>query len=131
MTALSKNPPGYAYGAAVFVGAVCLPFIILLAAFLTSPNRGGSLWLFAALVATGHAVLGALFGLIWPERKWRWGVWLCAGPTLLFSFQAVSAWFFLGWVAVTLLPACLGAHATGRAHLNTTTVDRSRLTTNI
>jgi hypothetical protein len=131
MSARRKKTPGYVYALAVCVGALCVPLIILLASFIARPKQGGSLLAFAALAAVGHSALGALFGLAWPERTWRWGVWLCAGPALFVCFQTAAAWYFLGFVAVTLLPACLGAHAAGQAHLQSTTAERVRLTNSL
>lgn len=73
-------------------------------------------------LAASHAFAGGVFGLLWPEKGWRWGVWLCALPACLVSFFAPSLRFFLFYAALTLVPACAGAYVVARAHLRYTQV---------
>jgi hypothetical protein len=136
MAARDADAPRYAYVLAVCVGLFALP-----AAFaLVDRMAAGSLDDFitgapvmsyraagvaAGLFALANAVLGAAFGLAWPEKSWRWGVWLCAVYVCLVSYVAYGLSDFLAWTALTLAPACLGAYAAGRLHLQYVAVDES------
>ena len=134
--ARNADVPRYSHLIAVAAGLFGLPFIYALADFVAGGLLGDFLAGFedvsytdvlpyAVFFAAAYAVLGAVFGLAWPEKTWRWGVWLCALPLCLVSFIAGGAWGFLAWVAVTLLPACLGAYVAGRFHLKYVAVDES------
>jgi hypothetical protein len=139
VAARDQDVPRYAYALAVCVGLVALlsayAIIDYLAAGLLGDVLGGcSLSQYsgdsyrhgmvaAGLFALTNAVLGAFYGLVWPEKTWRWGVWLCALPTCVISFAEPGVVFFLWWVAVTLLPACAGSYAAGRLHLKYTEVE--------
>lgn len=136
MAARSEDVPGYTYPLAVAAGTFGLAFIYALADFLSRNLLGHHLVNFAegaedsltwtaAVFAVSHAVLGALFGLLWPEKTWRWGVWLCVLTTCLASLLSESVWYFLLWEAATLLPACAGAYAAARLHLKYAEVDES------
>ncbi|MET0624165.1 MAG: hypothetical protein ABW250_14370 [Pyrinomonadaceae bacterium] len=136
MAARSEDVPGYAYPLALAAGTIGVAFVYGLADFLSrhllghylvkfSDDAGAGLTWTAAVFAVAHAVLGALFGLLWPEKTWRWGVWLCAPTTLLASVLSESVWYFLLWEAVTLLPACACAYAAGRVHLKFAAVEES------
>jgi hypothetical protein len=116
-----KDTPRYSYLLALAVGLFGLPFIYLSANY-ASHSRPLTMACFAVL----HVVPGAAFGLVWPDIKWRWGVWLCGVPAVLVSFFAPSAWFLAGWLAMTVLPSCAGAYATARLHLNYVRIDDSR-----
>ena len=107
--------PRYSYVLAVLAGFFVLPFVYLLALFAALPARGGAALSYAIFIF-GHGALGAAFGLVWPGAKWRWGVWLCAGPACLVSFLEADAKFFLLWVGMTLLPACVGAYTAAALH---------------
>ena len=136
MAARDEDVPRYTYGLAVCAGLAALPFIYAAAHFCAGDLPSylaersadvyyGRVWEAGAIYFLLHAGLGALFGLLWPEKTWRWGVWLCALPALLATFLAPSASAFLTWEALTMFPACLGAYAAGRAHLKFTAVDES------
>jgi hypothetical protein len=136
MTARDEDISRYCYVLAVLAGLVGLPSVYALvdtmAAGLLSKFLAGAavrdyrvVLVAAGLFAFANAVFGAAFGLAWPEKTWRWGVWLCAVPLCLVSFLVGSVWDFLAWVALTLVPACLGAYVVGRAHLKFTAVDES------
>lgn len=136
MAGRSEDVPRYAYPLAIAAGSVGLAFIYALADFISMSLLGHYLVKFAygsvyslrwtaAMFAVSHAVLGALFGLVWPEKTWRWGVWLCALTTLLVSLELRNVWYFLLWEAVTLAPACAAAYAAARFHLRYAKVEES------
>jgi hypothetical protein len=136
VAARSEDVPRYAYPLAVIAGTVGLAFIFALADFLSRNLLGhrlekfaegggyGLMWT-AATFAAGHALLGALFGMVWPEKTWRWGVWLCVLTTLFASLLSGSVWYFLLWEAVTLAPACAASYAAARLHLSYAEVEES------
>lgn len=73
--------------------------------------------------AVAHALIGGVFGLVWPEKSWRWGIWLCAVPFCYISFFGrEAASMFLWVVALMLIPACAGAYVMARIHLKYTDV---------
>lgn len=121
MTARYRDTPYYSYLLALAVGLFGLPIIYLSASY-ASQSRPVTMACFAVL----HLVPGAAFGLVWPDIKWRWGVWLCVVPALVVSFLAPSAWFLAGWLAATMLPSCAGAYATAQLHLRYVRVEDSR-----
>ena len=116
MSTRSPDVPRFSYLLAVVAGLFALPLVYLLADS-AGGGEGGSRLLTRACFAVLHAVPGAAFGLVWPDITWRWGVWLCAVPAVLVSFLARDAWFFPGWLMMTMLPACAGAYAAARLHL--------------
>ena len=118
MAASYKDTPPYSYLLALALGLFGLPFIYALAN-CASYSPLVTMACFAVL----HAVPGAAFGLVWPDIKWRWGVWLCGVPAVVASFFAPSAWFMAGWLAMTVLPACAGAYATAQLHLRYVRID--------
>lgn len=81
MAARTEDVPRYAYPLAMAAGTVGLAFVYALADFLSRNLLGLYLEKFAdggrgltwtALVfAVSHAALGAVFGLVWPEKTWR------------------------------------------------------------
>ena len=121
MAARYRDTPRYSYLLALAVGLFGLPFIYVSANY-ASHSRPLTMACFAVL----HLVPGAAFGLVWPDIKWRWGVWLCGVPAVLVSFYAPGAWFLVGWLAMTVLPACAGAYATAQLHLRYVRIDDSR-----
>ena len=139
MSARDEDVPRYAYALAVVAGFGGLSFIFAASYFLAGDLLGylvdgspdgsdgdyGHVSEAAAIFIIAHALLGAIFGFLWPEKTWRWGVWLCALPALFAALLAPSASAFLIWVAVTLAPACIGAYAAGKAHLQFTAVDET------
>ena len=116
-----RDIPRYSYLLALAVGLFGLPFIYLSADY-ASHSRPLTMACFAVL----HVVPGAAFGLVWPDIKWRWGIWLCGVPAVLVSFFEPNAWFLAGWLAMTVLPSCVGAYATAQLHLRYVKVDESR-----
>ena len=117
-----KDTPPYSYLLALALGLFGLPIIYVLSANYASYSRPVTMMCFAVL----HLVPGAAFGLVWPDIKWRWGVWLCAVPAAIVSFFAPGAWFMAGWLAMTMLPACAGAYATARLHLRYVQIEDTR-----
>jgi hypothetical protein len=107
-----RDTPRYSYLLALALGLFALPIIYMFAGS-ASDSRPVTMACFAVL----HAVPGAAFGLVWPDIKWRWGVWLCGVPALVVSFFAPSGWFLAGWLAMTVIPSCAGAYATAQLHL--------------
>jgi hypothetical protein len=127
MARRSPDVPWLFYALAVVVGLFGLPFIFALTSYvwgnLFADYRRDE-WgifgvgLFVAVMFGGfHALLGAVFGAVWPALAWRWGVWLTALPLCLGSFGMPSVWLFAAFAAVTLLPACAAAHGAARMHL--------------
>jgi hypothetical protein len=132
-----RDVPRYAYPLAVIGGFVGASFIMAASYFWAGDLLGylaaewpdryyGNVGGAATISVLGHATLGALFGLLWPEKTWRWGVWLCSLASVLAALTAPDARAFLAWEALTLLPAGLGAYAAGRLHLKFTAVEESR-----
>jgi hypothetical protein len=116
-----RDTPHYSYLLALAAGLFGLPLVYALS------NYASHSWpVTMACFAVLHVVPGAAFGLVWPDIRWRWGVWLCAVPAVVVSFFAPGAWFMAGWLAMTLLPACAGAHATAQLHLRYVRIDDSR-----
>ncbi|HEY0174718.1 MAG TPA: hypothetical protein VGB98_27120 [Pyrinomonadaceae bacterium] len=134
MAARTEDVPRYAYPLAVAAGTVGLAFVYGLADFLSRNLlgrhladfiTGGGLAGTAATLAVAHAAFGALFGMVWPEKTWRWGVWLCAPSACVASLLSSSLWNFLLWEVASLPPACAGAYAAARFHLMYTAVEES------
>jgi hypothetical protein len=93
--------PIYAYILAVVVGVGCLIF--------TAPQS-------FFIVALVYLLAGFLFGIFWPIKSWRWGLWI-AGPILAFLGLSV---LFSGYLnsflkndlpilIITVTAACIGA----------------------
>ncbi len=117
--------PPVLYVLAMTAGLVGLPFMFLLSDFVVGPHGagGGDSAAAAGWFAVGYAALGAVFGLLWPESSWRWGLWLTALPLLFAALLGPGAWVFAGWAAQTMLPACSAAYALSRLHLRYTAVE--------
>ena len=121
-----KDTPHYSYLLALAVGLFGLP-IVYLSANYASYSRAVTMLCFAVL----NALPGAAFGLVWPDIKWRWGVWLCAVPAVIVSFNTPDPWFLAGWLAMTLLPSCVGSYAAAQLHLRYVKIEDPQLTTNL
>ena len=120
MAARDADVPRYAYPLAI-VGGLCFSwFSFLVAAIVTqvfdSWERGLG-FLGTVVFAASHVLVGGLFGMLWPERTWRWGVWLCLVPMCLAALTEADVTIFLWVVMLTLAPACAGAYAAARVHL--------------
>jgi ABC-type multidrug transport system permease subunit len=69
---------------------------------------------------------GLLFGILWPQKSWRWGLWI-AGPMLFLmllstAFAGITR-IFLEDVLVIIVPitsACLGSFVGSRLMLRKT-----------
>jgi hypothetical protein len=118
-----KDTPYYSYLLAMAVGLFGLP---LIATAVGYTGDGDSRPLTMACFAVIYVVPGAAFGLVWPDVRWRWGVWLCAAPAVIVSLFAPSAWLLAGWLAMTMLPSCAGAYATAQLHLRYVKIEDSR-----
>ena len=80
-----NRSPRSAYVVAVILG--------LFAAFapanlpLADPSFG-----LALLISSGiFGVLGFLLGVVWPNGRWRWGLWLIAPGLLLVTLGVISS----------------------------------------
>ena len=63
----------YAYAVALLVG--------LASAFFLTPllrTNGAALLIALGIVCVICAVLGIAVGVTWPDKGWRWGLWLAA-----------------------------------------------------
>ena len=118
--AKGDDVPRFAYPLAV-VGGVGFSWVSFL--FASSVASALGVWehkygyVGAVVFAAAHLVIGAVFGMLWPERTWRWGVWLCLVPVCLVSLTEREASVFFWVLALTLAPACAGAYAAARVHL--------------
>jgi len=125
MHAHGKDVPLFPYLLAVAVGFLptCLALLFCISLSGQSglgPGGVGFRGLTACAVA--HALTGGGFGFAWPEKGWRWGVWLCLVPVCVISFLGWEASMLLWVVALTLAPACAGAYVAARVQLNYTRV---------
>ena len=117
MQATSGKAPWFSYALAAILGPVCTLSCLFFAGGEGSIFDGQRWWgvLFAVFELTvGHALAGFALGLAWPRNGWRWGVWLCAVSACGYSFYFPAGPSFLLLVAVTLAPACVGAHVASR-----------------
>jgi hypothetical protein len=118
VAARHRDVPRYSYLLALAVGLFGLPLIY------ASAHYASSSWPLTMLCfAVLNVVPGAAFGLVWPDIKWRWGVWLCGVPIVLVSFLAPNVLYLAGWLAMTVLPSCAGAYATAQLHLRYVRID--------
>jgi hypothetical protein len=113
-----SHAPRFAYLFAVTVGLAGLFFGVGLSMVAGAPHAAydDALAVILAGFAVGQFVVGVACGLVWPRASWRWGVWLYGVPACIISFYNRGAWFFLGWLALTMLPACAGAYAAAALH---------------
>jgi len=112
------------YPLAVFMGIFCAGLSLTWMEFLEAQFGVGARDIkivgFAAVAAI-FAALGGVFGLVLPEKSWRWGVWLCALPACFLSITSEpESHLFLGFLALAFVPACAGAYAAARLHLKYT-----------
>ena len=109
---MRRHAPVFAYLFAAAVGLFGLAFEHVLFQFGATPVRGevGSRMVMLASFSVAQFVLGVAFALLWPRVGWRWGVWLCALPACIISFNERGVGFFIGWWVLTMLPACAGAY---------------------
>jgi len=104
--------PGYIYILAIATG-IGIMFIHDIEPF---PYILGPIYLFG----------GLLFGILWPKKSWRWGLWI-AGPMLFLmllstAFAGITR-IFLEDVLVIIVPitsACLGSFVGSRLMLRKT-----------
>ncbi len=104
--------PGYIYILAIATG-IGIMFIHDIEPF---PYILGLIYLFG----------GLLFGILWPKKSWRWGLWI-AGPMLFLmllstAFAGITR-IFLEDVLVIIVPitsACLGSFVGSRLMLRKT-----------
>lgn len=125
MHARGEDVPRYSYPVAVVVGLACVGLSAVFARFLYVVDEGAGVadaYLPVAYVYC-YGAAGAVFGLLWPERTWRWGVWLSAVPACLVSFLGEGAAPFFRFAALALLPSCAGAYVVARLHLKYAAVD--------
>lgn len=124
MRAPVERPPYFYYVLAVLAGVVAMPAAWILGNFLVTVFETGrrASWLFVLPASTFavFAVAGVIFGFAWPEKTWRWGVWVSLLPFIMISFISPVAVLLLACVVV--LPACAGAYVAARIHLKHTRV---------
>jgi hypothetical protein len=100
-----------AVGVGVFVMFLALLFARFFMEILGVGPREA--WLVStAVVFVAYAGAGAFFGLMWPAKSWRWGVWVSLLPFVWASFT--SPFVVLALAGMVVLPACAGALAAAR-----------------
>ena len=119
MAAHDSDTNWFVHALAVVAGTFAMLVPFLLTRLWGEPLSQFALDIMMCFSAT-YAVLGAVFGFLWPESKWRWGVWVSVVPVILFSFMGGGALRFLLFAGLTLFPACAGAYTAARFHLNYT-----------
>ncbi len=110
--------PKYPYVLAVLAGVFLLFFAVVYAVYV--PNVfGASRWerliVFAAFLFAAYAVAGAFFGFVWPDKSWRWGVWVSTLPYIWSCF--FRPFLMLVMLCAVVLPACVGSLAAARLRL--------------
>ena len=124
MRASGKRPPSFYYLFAVLAGVFAMPIAWVLGNFLVNVFEAGrrATWLFVMPASTFavFAVAGCIFGFAWPEKTWRWGVWVSLLPFIMISF--ISPFAVLLLACVVVLPACAGAYVAARVHMKHTRV---------
>jgi hypothetical protein len=97
--------------AGVFVIFIALLFAKVFMGILgTGPREA---WLvILPIVFVAYLGAGAFFGLMWPAKSWRWGVWVSLLPFVWASFT--SPFVVLALAGMVVLPACAGALAAAR-----------------
>ncbi|MDT5269354.1 MAG: hypothetical protein QOH49_1540 [Acidobacteriota bacterium] len=120
MAARVEDVPTYSYLIAV-VGGACYTWCSFLTATVVTQlfdrwERGLS-FVGAVTFAVAHLFVGGVFGLLWPKKTWRWGVWLCLMPVCRGSLFETDVPAFFWLLALTLAPACAGSYVAARVHL--------------
>ena len=69
-----------------------------------------------AVVGIVFLAIGLVFGLAWPWKSWRWGLWICAPLVILLMLSVAFAGnvtaflkYDLSIVLISLPAACLGS----------------------
>jgi hypothetical protein len=100
-----------AVGAGVFVMFIALLFAKFFIVILGAGPR--EVWLvIPAVLCVAYLGAGAFFGLMWPAKSWRWGVWVSLLPFVWASFM--TPFMALALAGMVVLPACAGALAASR-----------------
>jgi hypothetical protein len=124
MRAPGAKQPFFYYLFAVLSGVVTMPAAWALGNFLVNVFGAGrrTTWLFVMPASTFavFAVAGVIFGFAWPEKSWRWGVWVSLLPFVIISY--ISPFAVLLLACVVVLPACAGAYVAARVHMKYTRV---------
>jgi hypothetical protein len=124
MRVSGERPPPLYYLLAILAGMVAMPSAWAIGNFLVILFEAGrrASWLFVIPASTFavFALAGGIFGLAWPEKTWRWGVWVSLLPFVIISF--ISPFAVLLLACVVVLPACAGAYVAARVHLRYTRV---------
>jgi len=100
------------YLPALLIGIPPAFFLVFNAIFSDVFSALERLMTFLLIVVT-YGILGAIFGFVWPQHSWRWGLWLSIAAILiavLYSFRETGqlALHFL-YIATTVSSACLAA----------------------
>jgi hypothetical protein len=127
MAARAANTTRFVHVLAVAAGVIVAPLALLFAKFVVDilgAGAQGAGLIIPPAVFLSYACVGALFGLVWPENSWRWGVWVGLLPFVWASF--ISPLVTLALAGMVLLPACAGASAASRWRLRRVGVNRIR-----
>ncbi len=96
---------------AVLLGVVWGFFVAFNAVF--SDVFGTTAYVQAMFYVLGaYALLGIAFGLVWPERSWRWAVWLTPPAAVMLVLYTFSEAGTAGW-NLTVLALCVAGAALG------------------
>ncbi len=102
------------YLAAVLVGLPPAFFIVFNAIFSDGTSIPERLISFV-LIIISYGILGFVVGFIWPERSWRWGIWISLTAFLIVGWYSLRETAYLllhfSYLAVTAASACLAALA--------------------
>jgi hypothetical protein len=123
--------PLYAYFLAFAAGALGTYAVWKLFAAVNTSKGIGLFLVFGVISGLTHGVLGACFGFVWPNGRWRWGVWVSLPFSLIIGLassyvtlvfynprtpiKSLSLFFlYLLLVASTMITACVSAYVSSR-----------------
>ncbi len=109
--------------------AIAIVFGLLIAFFLTPLLQvDGAAWIRGlCLMAAVSAVLGLGFGVTFPDKSWRWGLWLVSPFWVLILLSLLFAGMFYMFLVRDLpLLIVVTATACGGAYLGARIIRRQR-----
>ncbi len=118
MTARVARTSRFVHALAIGVGLIGMLPVSLLAKFLVEllgVRQSDTVFVFASVMFIAYAAAGVAFGSLWPEKSWRWGVWIGLLPFIWASLDSPFMTFML--LGVVVLPACAAAQAAARLRL--------------
>src|SRR5438552_13746548 len=99
---------------AVIVAVFPAFFCVFNAVFSDVSSQGERLLTFA-LVFAAYAVLGLIFGYVWPGVSYWWGLWLGIPALLILIWYSThepgQILLHIAYIAVTIASGCLGGYA--------------------